>query len=344
MTESFDFCTYFDVNYLPRGLALHASLRRTCRSFRLFVLCMDELAASSLDRLGLPEIIPIRLSELESAEPRLLDAKNNRSRIEYYFTCTAALPLFVMEKWKDADLVTYVDADLYFFTTPLPLIEELGQRSIGIIAHRFPPHLSDREQYGHYNVGWISFRRDASGIECLRWWRDRCLEWCYDRVEDGRFADQKYLDSWPERFSNVAVLEHPGANLAPWNVDTHTLSSNGQSVLVDSRPLIFFHFHGLKQLGRWTYDPAWKEYGITPTPLLRNHIYLPYIRELRSITRAVSSASRLSHGVRTTSASQTGGALRRLRARFRDTRRRAKEIADGSLIVCFSKERNAVTG
>ena len=338
------FCTYFDVNYLSRGLALYSSLREHAGPFRLHVLCMDKAAFDSLTALGFPEIKPIALEDLERKQPALLAAKTNRSRIEYYFTCTAALPLYVMDEWNDADLVTYLDADLFFFDNPSVLFDELGAGSVGIIAHGFPERLKDREQYGIYNVGWVSFRRDKAGIECLTWWRDRCVEWCYDRVEEGRFADQKYLDQWPSRFEGVVVLQHPGANLAPWNIDNHGIGESDGRATVDLRPLIFFHFHGLKQIGHWVYEPGWKEYGVKPSAVLRTRVYLPYIRTLRSVTRALSSRASLPEGVRITRAGNAAsGFLRRFKHWLRELRRQSGEIANGQLIFCFGTKENVST-
>jgi hypothetical protein len=243
-----------------------------------------------------------------------------------------------MKSWEDADLVTYLDADLFFFSSPEHLFRELGDRSVGIIGHRFPPHLEDRIQYGIYNVGWLSFRRDTDGIECLSWWRERCIEWCYDRVEDNRFADQKYLDDWPTRFHGVAVLSHPGGNLAPWNLSNHSLSLSGGEVKVDGQPLVFFHFHGLKQLSRWTYDPGWKEFDIPPSPVL-TMIYRPYIRALRHFEARRSSAE-LPHGVREAPVdSRPRDALRRLRNALREKRRRMKEISKGELLLVTGSEK-----
>jgi hypothetical protein len=306
---------------------------------------MDDVAFSSLRELALPSLNPIPLSELERSDPSLLEAKRNRSRIEYYFTCTPVLPLYVMNQRNDADLITYVDADLFFFADPQPLFDELGDGSVAIVPHRFPPTLRDREQYGIYNVGWLTFRRDQAGLECLTWWRDRCLEWCYDRVEENRFADQKYLDDWPMRFPNVVVLQNPGANLAPWNISKHSIDSTGRRITVDSRPLIFFHFHGLKQIGKWLYDPGWKEYGVKPSKFLRAFIYLPYIRALRQMTRVIASRleDSLPSGIRlSTETDRPNGGLRRLRSRVRDARNKTREIARGELILCFVANEPAV--
>jgi len=62
------FCTYFDLNYLPRGLALYRSLLRTCPRFRLWILCMDDGCYDTLTRLHLPHVEVISLEEFERGE------------------------------------------------------------------------------------------------------------------------------------------------------------------------------------------------------------------------------------------------------------------------------------
>jgi hypothetical protein len=286
------FCTYFDRNYLPRGLALYQSLRRHCRAFKLWVLCMDRISHEALTMLELPDVHAIALADYERDDKALLEAKQNRTLIEYYFTCSPSLPLFILDNHRDVDLITYLDADLFFFADPTPVFDELGDRSIGIIGHRFPASLRGLERFGVYNVGWLSFRRNAQALTCLRWWRERCLEWCFDRYEDGRFADQKYLDDWPERFQGVAVLQHKGANLAPWNLARYTLSTHGDNVMVDEQSLIFFHFHRLRQIEGCIYDPRLTDYKTKASSVVRRRIYAPYIRALAEATQHVPSSLR----------------------------------------------------
>jgi len=286
------FCTYFDRNYLSRGLALYRSLQRHCPGFQLWVLCMDRVCYDALTVLGLPGLQAIALDDYEQGDKDLLQAKQNRTLIEYYFTCSPSLPLFILNHYPRVDLITYLDADLFFFADPAPIYEELAERSIGIIGHRFPPCLQGLERYGIYNVGWVSFRRDTHALACLRWWRERCLEWCYDRYEDGRFADQKYLDDWPSRFQRVAVLQHKGANLAPWNLANYTIRANRDRILVDEDPLIFFHFHRLRQIEGWVYDPRLVDYKTKASTVVRRSIYAPYIRMLAETAQHMPPALR----------------------------------------------------
>lgn len=280
------FCTYFDHGYLQRGLALYASLRRHAVAFRLWVLCMDEISYQTLVRLALPGVELIALHDFERGDEELLRAKDTRSKVEYYFTCTPSLPLYIMAHWPEVDLITYLDADLYFFADPQPLFDALGTGSITIIAHRFAPQLRHLAENGVYNVGWLSFRRDANGLACLRWWRERCNEWCYDRIEPERFADQKYLDDWPQRFTGVVVLTHKGANLAPWNVANYQLTTRGGQIWVDEDPLIFFHFHAFRQPQQWVYDHRLDVYKVQPSMLLLRQIYVPYIQMLAALRLA----------------------------------------------------------
>lgn len=286
-----NFCTYFDSNYLIKGLALYSSLVRHAGAFKLWVLCFDRECFNSLEKLNLPNIIPVKLSEFEACDEELLKAKGNRSKIEYYFTSTPSLMLYVLNHNPAVDTITYLDSDIYFYSGLTEMDEKFRGNSMLIIEHRFAPHQKYSERHGKFNVGYVSARRDENGISCLNWWRSRCNEWCYDKVEKYRFADQKYLDCWPELFKGVRILEHKGANLAPWNLSNYNLNYENGKVTVDGQALIFFHFQGLKKIDENTYDTALRDYGVKLSPLIENYVYLPYIRELEEINGELSQNS-----------------------------------------------------
>ena len=274
------FCTYFDSNYAAIGLALYESLRRHCVSFELLVLCLDDECHDTLKRLAWPDLRPIRLADFEKGDTALLEAKGNRSKIEYFFTCTPSLPLYILRHRPEIDLITYLDADLFFYDDPEWVFNSIGRKSIGIVPHRFSPEIEHMQENGIYNVGWLSFRRDAAALECLEWWRARCLEWCYLEQAPGRYADQKYLDDWPERFPGVAVINLYGANLAMWNLARHELTLEDGHVMVDSQPLIFFHFHGLRRPRSWLFNLSTAYYRVTSSHTLLWGIFVPYIRQI----------------------------------------------------------------
>jgi hypothetical protein len=283
----YSFCTYFDRNYLVRGLALYESLVAHVDSFTLYVLCFDDSTYDFLRQRRYHRIVPISLEEFEKGDDALVRCKGGRSGIEYFFTCTPSLPLYILNNYE-VDLITYIDADMFFFSSPEPVFHEFGQNSIMIIGHRFSEKNKDFERYGKYNVGYLSFRNDESGRQCLEWWRSKCIEWCYDREEDGRFADQKYLDDWPDRFDKVHVLKHKGVNLAPWNLDNYKVHEKGNRVFVDDDVLIAFHFHGLNKTLWSIFNVGTRVYGTTLNRILMTNIYKIYINCIHGINKIIN--------------------------------------------------------
>jgi hypothetical protein len=176
--------------------------------------------------------------------------------------------------------MTYLDSDLYFFGRANDVWREQGDGSVGIVPHRFPPHLASRLVYGTYNVSWVSFRRDAAASRALDWWRERCLEWCRDEPDNGRFADQGYLNEFPTRFQGVRVLDDPGINAAPWNVHHASIAREHGHVTIDGRPLLFYHFQGIRELEPGLFEPGLEQYGATLRPALRDLVYRPYLEQL----------------------------------------------------------------
>lgn len=280
-----NFCTLFDSHYLFKGLALHASLLKTCESFHLWILCIDDRVYDLLSRMNLESVSLIALSDFEDEE--LLKAKATRSRFEYCCTCTPSLPLYILHQHPKLDMITYLDADLFFYSSPEPIFQELGDRSILIIEHRFPARLKWLEINGIYNVQMLIFRNNEEGLACLSWWRERCNEWCYLRIEEGKFGDQKYLDGWTTRFKGVHVLQHIGGGVALWNVMQYQLRKLEGIVFVDDRPLIFYHFHRFALLSGEAFD-----FGDTdPYPRAdikqKRWIYQPYIFALKAAIASV---------------------------------------------------------
>jgi len=179
------------------------------------------------------------LKSIETEE--LLKLKTNRTRAEYCWTCGPIIILYFIDKYHLED-VTYLDSDLMFFSSYEPIYTEIADGSVAIT-----PQYSTQDQLsGKYCVQFMFFKNDENGIACLKWWRDECIKWCYARYEDGKFGDQKYLDSFPVLFKNVVIIKNRGAGVATWNMKKYDYKDNMVVYQGKSYPLVFYHFHGLR--------------------------------------------------------------------------------------------------
>ena len=254
---------------------MYESLVATCPEFHLYIYAFDDTSYEILSDLNLAHASIVPLIELEDAA--LLAVKPTRSVGEYCWTCTPSVIKHAIERYQ-LPSCTYLDADIYFFADPAPLVDEMGDEAILITEHRYTPEYDQTKNAGIYCVQFTTFKNDERGMNALSWWRDACIDWCFARVEEGKFGDQKYLDDWPERFQGVHVLANLGGGLAPWNVQQYDLSDPKFEV-------VFYHFHGLKfiqdemvNLGKYKLRSA-----------VLDRIYGPYIRHIGQINTRLAT-------------------------------------------------------
>ena len=104
-----------------------------------------------------------------------------------------------------------------------------------ITPHNYAPQYDQSNKSGKYCVQFIIFKRNESE-NVRKWWETKCLEWCYQKVEENKFGDQKYLDQFPLKFKNhVHILEKKEYIQAPWNAR-----------IFESKDCLVYHFHGLR--------------------------------------------------------------------------------------------------
>jgi hypothetical protein len=290
------FCTLFNTAYLPQGIALYRSLERTAKAdFVLYVLCMDDFTASALRAANLPNLRIIPLAKIE--DDRLRAVKAGRSVGEYCWTCTTSLILHIQDRHGPGDVVTYVDADIRFFSDPAAILHELGKGSIFIHQHNFAPKYAHLLPIaGRFNVGVAAFRNDVEGRACLQRWKDQCLDECSMDPAAGKCGDQNYLDEWPQRYPGLVISGNPGIGPAPWNITAARLERCDGADFVDGRPIVFYHYHGLRMLQprAWfkSVFMARGDYFFSAEVVQR--IYRPYAREL---WRALSDLGRTGHSI-----------------------------------------------
>jgi hypothetical protein len=219
------------------------------------------------------EIVP--LARLEAAYPELAPLKRSRTLIEYYFTLSPFLPHYLFAN-TDADRITYIDGDLYFFSSPRPVIDTFDDASVAITPHRFSFEFRNHLIYGRFNVAWITYRRSPEGLDCVNTYKAECTAWCYDRAEDGKFGDQKYLDAWPARYPTLKIIEQKGFNLAIWNVNNYVIRVKNGAVMIDDDPLVFYHFASTQLLPDGTVRVPMSSRGGRSQAMLRDNVIRPY--------------------------------------------------------------------
>jgi hypothetical protein len=272
------FVTLFDSLFLPQGLALYFSMQRNLNKFTLWIICVDDLSHSILSGLNLSNMRLLNLSEIETETLKKL--KEERTKGEYCWTLTPFVPKFVFDSDNSVEQVTYLDADVWFRKNPRLIFKEFSksEKSVLITDHAFAPEYDKSTLAGQYCVQFMTFRRGSSEI-VRSWWQDRCVEWCFNRHEDGKFGDQKYLDDWPVRFADeVHVLFNKELILAPWNA---TRFPYGNSIV--------WHFHELRIMRRFN---RWQVFlcGYRLPPVVIQNIYEPYLKDLTKAIDLLVSA------------------------------------------------------
>jgi len=246
---TYHFATLFDQNYLTRGLCLIQSLDQVLNNgYSLYILALDSYVEEYFKANHRQNITVLNLQQLEECYPELSIAKNNRSKVEYYFTLSPILPLYILKKIEDCDRITTLDSDIYFFSTPAEIFNSYGSEDILITPHDFPPTLESLAKFGKYNVSFQSFPNTKNSLSVLEDWKEKCLNWCYDYQDEktGNYADQKYLDNWSTNFSYIKSITLKTCGRAPWNISNTDISFPNQSFLVEGKPLIYYHFHSLR--------------------------------------------------------------------------------------------------
>lgn len=235
------FCTLFDSNYISKGIALYLSIAQHTDDFILYVMAMDRKCEEQLKQMSLSHMLVECIDD--NMFPALEEARNNRSRAEFCWTCGSVVTHLFFEKYELPE-ITYLDSDLMFLNSPAIIDDELKRKkaSVGI-----SPHFIHNTLFGIYCVQYVYFRRDKNGVACLEWWKDECLKWCYSQLENGKYGDQKYLDYMHEKFDGVVDIENRGAGIANWNMEQYQYDFEKKILWHHGKqwPIVFFHYNGL---------------------------------------------------------------------------------------------------
>ncbi|WP_342110965.1 putative nucleotide-diphospho-sugar transferase [Methylobacterium sp. SI9] len=172
--------------------------------------------------------------------------------------CTAVKPYYFNHLFeKGYENVIYLDSDIALFESLDQYFRLLEAEIDFVMTPHFlePPTQRDQPneisilQHGTFNLGFIGIHRSTTSRPLVTWWA-KMLEFnCVTMIEQGAFADQKFIDLIPSFTSRYAIIRDPGANYAYWNMSRRVVTVADGKFLVNDKPLIFCHFSGfdLKQ-------------------------------------------------------------------------------------------------
>lgn len=261
-----NYCTYFDSEHLVSFLAMHDSMVKWCKPFKLWAMPIDDPTPDILKRLNLENVNIVPMFYKSNQNVR--DLKRRLNYDEYIHVLKPLLIQYMMK--QDIGSITYLDSNGYFFSRPDSLYGEISGANIAIAPHRFSSQYVGKIQtVGKFNAGFMYFKKgNIQAFDCVVRWCKQVMAHC--ETSAGHFLDQKYLEEWPERWG-AHIISHKGVNLAPWNqLGQYKYEMRGSShnyhLYVDNDPLIWYNFNQ---------DRDYKIDG-----LLRSEIYTQYEKAL----------------------------------------------------------------
>src|SRR5664279_5336806 len=103
-------CTYFDFNYLPRGLALFYVIKKFQHDFELFVLTFDEQSYNYLENLHEENLRLISSEKYNSYFNTSVDRYPDKK--QYFFSATPNLCSYLFDTQPGIDTVSYTHLTL----------------------------------------------------------------------------------------------------------------------------------------------------------------------------------------------------------------------------------------
>lgn len=248
-----DAITIASTNYLPQVNILGHSFLNHHHNARFFVLVVDGNVNKFNKNQDFIYLTPKDLN---------LPAQIIENMALYYTVTefSTALKPSALKFALDfgSDEILYLDPDIEVFEPLTELTEQFQSASILLTPHCLKPIPRDNLRpseidilsSGTFNLGFIGIKKSNDAIEFLDWWEERLR---FDALSDPKnmlFTDQRWIDFVPSIFP-YSKIDHPGYNVAYWNLHERELSCTEGKFYVDDSPLKFFHYSGFTPEEPW---------------------------------------------------------------------------------------------
>jgi hypothetical protein len=278
-------CTVSDKNYLVKGLTLYESLIKNSENIVLHYLCIDKESLNFLKKFESPSLIVYDVEELTKNDNKL----ENLKQTNYKYFCWALASYFsnyLMK--KNIGNITYIDSDIFFHENIEVILNEIGDKEIGVFRHR-QFDMNSNPPEGLFNVGVVHFKNGKIGRHLLNWWCDAVLYMKYHNL--ATCGDQKYLDEFlricPDDY---LFIDGDIGHGAPWQWQLYDFSEfeKDEKIIWNGKKqkLIFTHFSQFDFKDE-NYIPSLMHHCYTPLNLYVDlkplkKIYDNYYQELKN--------------------------------------------------------------
>lgn len=188
------------------------------------------------------------------------------------------------------DRVIYLDPDIFAYRRFDEVLRAFDEGATSILTpHALSPNLHSESpndltfmRAGVYNLGFLALAKTPETSDLLEWWETRLRTECVvNRLNDGIFVDQKFMDLWPAYCPGTHILRDPAYNVAYWNLDSRTITKTDERYEVNGSPLAFFHFSGINHDDRSVLSKHQQRWKPTSTKELEN-LFVDYHDQLEA--------------------------------------------------------------
>jgi hypothetical protein len=277
---NYGFCTIATRSHFKYAVALATSLQRYHPGLKLCVLLLDFDDDWRINKS--PSIVVFRLEEIRV--PGIEDMKIYFNAFEL---SNCLKPFFIAHLLDNGfDKLVYLDADILAVGCFDGLFRMLNRYSFVLSPHWLCPKLvqnsevsvSNIADFGIYNGGMWGIRQKG-GKDVLIWLMQFLPTFGFDDRKSGMCCDQKLLPLAAQLFIHqFGCIQHPGYNVAYWNLHERGISKDENRYMVNGRPAIFFHLSGFRAEHQETFSRH-SSWNFERLPILKDIVseYLSYI-------------------------------------------------------------------
>lgn len=275
-------------NYLAQASVLFKSLLSWNKDYKFYIALVDELDPEIDYKQFEPALVtPISQIGIQDFET----ISSSYGIVELNTALKPSFFKYIFNQHKGCQTILYFDPDIKIYGELAHVEKTLIDNAIVLTPHIYSPISIDGRSpgentflnYGIYNLGFLGINPNlSSSIEMLEWWEERTHKLGYDKVWDGIFVDQLWMNHTPLFFDKVVVLRNYGYNVAPWNMHERKYIElqNGKYYMSDGNPLIFYHFSSYRFKSPDVFSIYYNRYSFDNLPNNIRAIYNDYHQDL----------------------------------------------------------------